>query len=27
VALATLVMVGVGLPAHFRIQLSPCWKF
>jgi hypothetical protein len=22
-----LVMVGVGLPAHFRIQLSPCWKF
>jgi len=26
-ALAALVMVGVGLPAHFRIQLSPCWKF
>jgi hypothetical protein len=26
-ALAALVMVGVGLQAHFRIQLSPCWKF
>jgi len=26
-ALAALVMVGVGLSAHFRIQLSPCWKF
>jgi hypothetical protein len=26
-ALAALMIVGVGLPAHFRIQLSPCWKF
>ena len=26
-ALAAFVIVGVGLPAHFRIQLSPCWKF
>jgi hypothetical protein len=26
-ALAALMIVGVGLPAHFRIQLSPCRKF
>src|SRR5712691_11191113 len=26
-ALAALVIVGVGLPAHFRIQVSPCRKF
>jgi hypothetical protein len=22
-----LVIVGAGLPAHFRIQVAPWWKF
>jgi len=26
-ALAALMIVGVGLPAHFKIQPSPCQKF
>jgi hypothetical protein len=26
-ALAALVMVSGELPGHFRVQLSPCWRF
>jgi hypothetical protein len=24
---AAIVIVGVGLPAHFKTHVSPCWKF